>query len=150
SYVLIAQMLYQATLADALQEVERAQHAGWFVIVLGDAKGNLAVVEGTPEKLLVRRPRGHVGRASYASRDILGGETHKMHPQCKRIIELLDEGKGRYDEATLKGYFADHKCPLCIHPSPKRGFTVDSMLFNCNTREAHVTRGPVCTGRWRT
>ena len=56
----------------------------------------------------------------------------------------------KLDEPTLKGFFADHKCPLCIHPSLKRGFTVDSMLFNCNTREAHVTRGPVCAGRWQT
>ena len=39
SYVLIAQMLYQNTLEAALDEAERAHHAGWFAFVLGDAKG---------------------------------------------------------------------------------------------------------------
>jgi hypothetical protein len=28
--------------------------------------------------------------------------------------------------------------------------SLDSMLFNCTTREAHVKRGPGCMGRWKT
>jgi hypothetical protein len=53
AYVLIAQMLYQETLKGALDEARRATHAGWFVFLLGDAKGNLATVRGTPKKLEV-------------------------------------------------------------------------------------------------
>ena len=51
AYVMIAQMLYQETLKGALEEARRATHAGWFVFLLGDAKGNHATARGTPKKL---------------------------------------------------------------------------------------------------
>jgi isopenicillin-N N-acyltransferase-like protein len=54
AYVLIAQMLYQDTLKGALEEAKRATHAGWFVYLLGDAKGGLATVRGTPKRLEVQ------------------------------------------------------------------------------------------------
>src|SRR5262245_52857952 len=92
SYVLIAQMLYQDTLKAALAEAKRARHAGWFTFVLADAKGQLANVEGTPEKLAVETVRGHLARADFASREIIG--TSKPHAQCRRMCELLAGSKG--------------------------------------------------------
>lgn len=153
AYVLIAQMLYQDTLAGALKEAERARHAGWFAFVLGDGKGNLAAVDGTPEKLVIQKPRGHTARASYACREILGGaadEPLKLHPQCQRMFDLLSAGKGKLDAAAIKGFFADHKSTICKHLGYKGGFTVDSMLFDCTRRQAHISRGPGCSGRWQT
>jgi isopenicillin-N N-acyltransferase-like protein len=167
AYVLIAQMLNQDTLESALKEAERARHAGWFAFVLADGKGNLAAVDATPEKLVVQRPKGHTARASYACREILGGkadEPLKIHPQCGRMFDLLSVGKGKLDRARLQSLFADHdvwvygkdKGSICKHPGAKggggteaNGFTVDSMLFNCTTKEAHVSRGPGCSGRWQ-
>ncbi len=152
AYVLIAQMLYQDTLDGALAEARRATHAGWFAFVLADAKGQLATVEGTPEKLVVQRPRGHTARASYACREILGGGADaplKLHPQCQRMFDLLAAGRGKLDRPTLQGLFADHQSTICKHPGSKGGFTVDSMLFDCTTREAHISRGPGCSGRWQ-
>jgi isopenicillin-N N-acyltransferase like protein len=157
SYVLIAQMLYQNTLVAALHEAERAHHAGWFAFVLGDANGNLATVEGTPEKLVIQRPRGHTARASYACREILGGASDQplqLHPQCQRMFDLLASGKGKLDPPMIKGFFADHQSNICKHPgfiqAGSPGFTVDSMLFDCTKREAHLSRGPGCSGRWKT
>jgi isopenicillin-N N-acyltransferase-like protein len=160
AYVLIAQMLYQDTLAAALEEARRATHAGWFAFVLADSKGQLATVEGTPEKLVVQTPRGHAARASYACREILcgrEGEPLKLHPQCRRMADLLEGSRGKLDRLTLQGLFGDHQTTICKHPKfqggggvSDGGFTVDSMLFNCTTREAHVSRGPGCSGRWKT
>ncbi len=172
SYVLIAQMLYQDTLAAALKEAERARHAGWFAFVLGDAKGNLATVEGTPEKLVIQRPRGHTARASYACREILGGapdQPLKLHPWCQRMSDLLASGKGKLDPPMIKRFLGDHKAlgdqksTICKHPPGFKGddgvvdesdgyggYTLDSMLFDCTKLEAHVSRGPGCSGRWTT
>lgn len=157
AYVLIAQMLYQDTLKGALEEVQRAKHAGWFCFVLGDGKGNIAAVDGTPEKLVVQQPRGHVARASYGCREILGGNADqplKLHPQCQRMFDLLAGGKGKLDKTALQGYCGDHQSTVCKHPGHKGaedgGFTVDSMLFNCSTKEAHIQRGPGCAQRWQT
>jgi isopenicillin-N N-acyltransferase-like protein len=153
SYVLIAQMLYQDTLRDAVAEARRATHAGWFTFVLADGKGQLANVEGTPEKLAVEMTRGHLARADFGSREITGtpeGKPIKLHAQCQRMCALLAGKQGELDRATLQGFFGDHKSTVCKHPGDKGGFTIDSMLFNCTTREAHVSRGPGCLGRWKT
>src|SRR5262249_56009017 len=112
-------MLYQDTLAGAIREAERARHAGWFAFVLGDSKGQLATVEGTPEKVIVQKPRGHTARASYACREILGGakdEPLKLHPQCQRMFDLLAESKGKLDGVTLQGFFPDPHSTIPTHP----------------------------------
>jgi isopenicillin-N N-acyltransferase like protein len=153
SYALIAQMLYQETLKDALEEARRATHAGWFTFVLGDAKGQLANVEGTPEKLVVETTTGHLARADFGTRGITGtpeGKPVKLHPQCRRMCDLLEGSRGKLDRPTLQGFFGDHDSAICKHPGHKGGFTVDSMLFNCTRREAYVSRGPGCSGRWKT
>jgi isopenicillin-N N-acyltransferase-like protein len=151
TYVLITQMLYQETLADALEEARRAKHAGWFAFVLSDAKGNIAGVDGTPEKLAIEKPSGYTARASYACREIIGEE--KVHVRCQRMLDLLAGAKGKLDQAALQGFFADHwfgdpKVPtstICFHPTPKGGgFTLDTMLFNCTRKEVHIKRGPAC------
>ncbi len=160
AYVLIAQMLYQDSLEGALREATRARHAGWFAFVLADAKGQIATVDGTPEQMVIQRPRGHTARASYACREILGGEQDKplkLHGQCRRMFDLLAGSKGKLDRPALQGFFGDHDSTICKHPNYKGsggidggGFTVDSMLFDCTRLEAHVARGPGCSGRWKT
>lgn len=166
AYVLIAQMLYQETLDDAIEEVRRAKHAGWFAFVLADGEGNIAAVDGTPEKLAIQRLKGHTARASYACREVLGGKENEplgMHPQCGRMFDLLGTGKGKLDRAALQATFTDHhqwqqgekRGAICKHPrldengNPK-GFTVDSMLFDCTNKVAYISRGPGCSGRWQT
>jgi isopenicillin-N N-acyltransferase-like protein len=147
SYVLLTQMLYQDTLKAAVEEARRARHAGWFTFVLADANGQLANVEGTPEKLVVEIARGHLARADYGTREITGtpaGQPVKFHPQCRRMYELLDGSKGKLDRPTLQGFFGDHQSTICKHND-----TLDSMLFNCTRREAFVSRGPGCSGRWK-
>ena len=72
------------------------------------------------------------------------GQLVKRHPQCQRMCELLESGKGNLDRPALQGFFGDHKSTICKHNG-----TLDSMLFNCTTKEAYVSRGPGCSGRWR-
>jgi hypothetical protein len=152
SYVLIAQMLYQDSLKGAVEEARRATHAGWFTFVLADGKGELANVEGTPEKLAVEMNQGHLARADFGSREITNtpkDQPVKYHPQCQRMCDLLAGARGKLDRATLQGFFGDHQGTICKHLGYKGGYTIDSMLFNCTTKEAYVSRGPGCSGRWK-
>src|SRR5262249_13550254 len=111
SYVLIAQMLYQPTLQEAVAEARRAKQAGWFVFVLADGEGQLANVEGSPKELAVEFGRGHLARWLYGSRQMTrtrdGAEVPK-HPRCQRICELLAGSQGNLDRPTLQGFFGDH------------------------------------------
>lgn len=164
AYVLIAQMLYQPTLDDALAEVRRARHAGWFAFVLADGEGNIATVDGTPKALAIERLKGHTARASYACREVLGEENEPpgVHPQCSRMFDLLSSGRGKFDRDSLQATFADHhewqhgehRGAICKHPHLDKhgkpaGFTVDSMLYDCTNKVAYVSRGPGCSGRWQ-
>lgn len=84
AYALIAQILYQETLEAALEEVRRATHAGWFVFLVGDAKGGLATVRGTPKKLEIQTGAkangGYVAAKGDARVDLA-----RMQAQCVRV-----------------------------------------------------------------
>jgi isopenicillin-N N-acyltransferase-like protein len=148
SYVLIAQMLYQESLSAAIEEARRAKNAGWFTFVLADGEGQLANVEGSPEELAVELNRGHLARVYYGSRQMTRTpepKTIERHPQCRRMLDLLEGSRGRLDRARLQGFFGDHESTICKHYG-----TLDSMLFDTTARQAHVSRGPGCSGRWQT
>ena len=154
SYLLIAQMLYADSLKEAIAEARRAKLAGWFTFVLADGKGNLVSVEGSPKELAVVESKGHLVRVGYGTHQMTGtakSQDVKRHPQCQRMCDLLAGAKGKLDRCLLQGFFGDHKSTICKHPDSKGGgFTVDSMLFDCTKLEAYVSRGPGCSGRWKT
>ena len=147
SYVLIAQMLYQDTLEAAVEVARRSGHAGWFTFVLADGHGRLANVVGSPREMAVEWGRGHMARVYFGTAQMTHtppGKPIKRHPQCQRMLDLLAGSKGRLDRPTLQGFFGDHESTICKHYG-----TLDSMLFNTAKREAYVSRGPGCSGRWR-
>ena len=154
AYALIAQMLYQSTLKDAVEEARRAKRAGWFSFVLADGNGQLASVEGSPDDIEVVFDRGSMARVYYASARMNRtppGQPVPRHAQCQRMCDLLAESKGRLDAAMVRGFFGDHQTPICKHLTAKRGGgSLDVMVFNATRREAYVTRGPACQGRWKT
>jgi hypothetical protein len=106
AYVLIAQMLYQDTLAGALAEAKRATIAGWFTFLVGDARGELRTLRGNPKKLEIDEG----ARCNGAS--------------------VRSKGKAKVDVARLKDECARVRVDI----------TIDSMVFDCTRKEAHVTR----------
>jgi hypothetical protein len=153
SYVVIAQMLYQPTMNDALEEARRAKHAGWFTFVLADAEGGLANVEGSPNELAVEEHSGHLARVLFGSRKMTGaleGQPVKYHPRCQKMYDLLGESKGRLNAVRLSELLSDRSicaCDATIVPRQVR--TIDAMLFDTTTREALVTRGPIGSRPWK-
>jgi hypothetical protein len=146
-YLLIAQMLYADSLKASIDEARRANLAGWFTFILADGKGNLANLEGSPEELVIEESKGYLSRVGYGSRKMTGTAKEqpvKRHPQCQRMCDLLGGGKGKLDRGMLQGFFGDHESTICKH-----GATLDAMLFSCTTKEAYVSRGPACSGRWK-
>jgi isopenicillin-N N-acyltransferase-like protein len=147
SYLLIAQMLYADSLKEAIGEARSAKLAGWFTFVLADSKGNLANVEGSPKELAVEESKGHLVRVGYGTRQMTGtpkGQKVKRHPQCRRMCDLLAGAKGKLDRGSIQSFFGDHKSTICKHNG-----TLDSMLFDCTRKQAYVSRGPGCSGRWK-
>jgi|SRR5688572_2884082 len=84
AYVLIAQMLYQESLAGALAEARRATHAGWFTFLLGDARGKLVTVRGNPGKLDIdERVRTNGGLVEATGREKV--DLARLQENCARV-----------------------------------------------------------------
>jgi hypothetical protein len=154
TYVLIAHMLYQPSLAAAVEEARRAEPAGWFTFLLADKSGRLVNVESSPRQKVVEFYKGHVARTYYGTRQMTGtpeGMPVKFHPQVQRMYDLLEGSAGRLDRAKLQGFYGDHQSTICKHynGSPAGGSTLDVMLFNTTAREAFITRGPACQPHWQ-
>lgn len=147
TYVLIAHLLYQPTLEMVTEEARRAGQAGWFTLVMADGKGQLLNLEGSPERIVVERDVGSLARVYYGSREMTRtppGQPVLRHPQCQRMMDLVGQSRGRIDRPVLQGFFADHQSTICKHFG-----TLDVMVYNTTLREAYVTRGPGCLGRWQ-
>ncbi|HEX7899758.1 MAG TPA: C45 family peptidase [Planctomycetota bacterium] len=145
SYVLIAQLLYQKTLKDVVEEARRAGHAGWFTFVMANGEGNLLNLEGKPGALAVEWGRGTMVRVGYGSKEL----STSLHGRVKSVNGRLAASKGKVDRDVLGRCFADHggdgRERVCCHPS-----TIDVMLYDCAAKEAHLSRGPACDARWTT
>lgn len=148
SYVLIPHLLAQPTLEAVEEEAKRARQAGWFTFVMADGKGRLLNIEGSPERVATQWDRSSMARVYYGIREMTRtpeGQPIKYHPQCARMRELLEEAEGRIDRAAIERFFADHKTKwICKHFG-----SIDAMIFDTTSRQAHVTRGPGCLGRWK-
>jgi isopenicillin-N N-acyltransferase-like protein len=153
SYVLIAQMLYQESLNDALEEARRARHAGWFTFVLADCDGRLANVEGSPRSLAIEEHRGRLARVLFGSRKMTGtpeGQPVTLHPRCQKMYDLLGENKGKLNAARLRELLSDQSiCASEATSEPRQVRTLDAMLFDTTTREVLVTRGPIGSRPWK-
>src|SRR5262249_52508223 len=112
-----------------------------------------ANVEGTPKELAVERSTGSLARVGFGSRQVTktaDGKPVGVHPRCQHVARLLESSKGKLDRRALQGFLADHGAAddpatrVCVPGSP-----LDAMLFAPALREAHVCRGPACSGRWQ-
>jgi isopenicillin-N N-acyltransferase-like protein len=144
AYVLIAQMLYQKSLDDAIAEARRAQRAGWFTFVLADGRGELASVEGSPKRLAVERTRSRLARVYYGTREMTNTPQDKpvpYHPKCRQAYNLLQAARGTLDRPALR--------KILDTPPITNDGTIDHMIFNTTLRRAFVSRGPRGSGHWK-
>jgi hypothetical protein len=144
TYLLIAHLLYQDTLDAAIAEARRGQQAGWFTFVLADGKGRLANIEGSPKQVAVEMHRGHLARVYYGTQQMTKappGQPIPMHPRCRRTYELFLAKQGKLNRKELQRII---ETPGISEPA-----TIDQMIFNATTREAHLSRGPRGSGRWK-
>ena len=147
SYVLLTHLLYQETLDAAAEEAKRAPCAGWFTFVMGDSKGNLLNIEGSPTKLATERPRGRLCRVGFGSQAMTGASAAqpvKLHARCEKVYDLMVAASGKVDRRSLQAWFEDPKGGIAVGKG-----TIDLMVFDTTAREAHLSRGPSYGVHWQ-
>jgi hypothetical protein len=147
SYVLLTHLLYQDSLDAAIKEAKRATNAGWFTFVLGDGKGNLVNIEGSPKATIVEPHKGRLARVLYGSRAMTNTPADrpvKVHARCQKMYDLMAAEAGKLDRARFQHFFQDPKCGIAVGKG-----TLDMMIFDTTAKAAYVSRGSAYAVTWK-
>jgi predicted choloylglycine hydrolase len=159
TYVLIYEILRRRTVRDALRFLHDVIHAGSFIFFLGDATGDIAVVEGMPGRLSVDQSADALGRANhYENPDVVKASKQapstdkRNNSSCYRswrMWQLLEQHHGRISAAVSKTILIDRSgTGQWINQFPHGkgkvalgGMTIDSLVADCKRRTLHTCRG---------
>jgi hypothetical protein len=144
--VLLAHLLYQPTLEDALTEVQRVPRAGWSILMMADAQGNLACIEVSPQVVAFERKRGHIARDNaYRTPELFRAwalNNPDLQGRYEKANALLAEGAGKIDAGYIQRMYADTTQGI------GRGVTLDMIVFDLTARQAYISRGPLYGVDW--
>ena len=147
SYVLLTHFLYQESLDEVIEEARRATNAGWFTFVMGDSRGRLLNIEGSPEKIAIERAEKLLTRVGYGSREMTGtphNEPVKRHARCEQFDKLVNNGATRVDARGVQQLFENPKHEISVGKG-----TIDMMVYDTRSRTAWLSRGPSYRVAWK-
>jgi isopenicillin-N N-acyltransferase-like protein len=147
SYVLLTHLLYQESLDDVIREAKRATNAGWFTFVMGDGRGRLLNIEGSPNGIVVESAEKILARVGYGSRAMTGASPEKhvtLHPRCEKSCQYMDAHFGQIDVRQMQALFEDPKREISVGKG-----TIDMMVFDTTQRAAWLSRGPSYRVAWK-
>ena len=169
TYILIAEILRLKSVDEAIVFLASVPIAGCFLFHLGDAQGNIAVVEAAAGKQFVDRTGDLLFRANhYTCRDIVacsaqsdplpkeGGVTTFF--RYRRMKQLMAQHAGKITPTVAKAVLTDRhgKWPW-IHVYPGgpdkeklNGLTIDSLFAVSQDRALTTCRGGHTPGPWQT
>ena len=156
SYLIVAEVLKQKTLGEALDAVRRARRAGYFNFVITN-ETELYNVEATPDDLDISYGEEYIGHANHFVSEKFRSTQNVGVSTCSiirhnRINRLLRENRGKIDLEACMGFLRDHvnyPSSICYHPGdetdPKeRGLTLDSWISVPSKKEFWIARGSPC------
>lgn len=167
TYTIIAEILRQKNIGDALGVIIKAKRAGCFNFILGDENGETYDVEATPDDLDIHYSDNYIGHANHYVSDTIGGK-QKWDALCEgknlstlirhnRMNKLLRQKSGNIDFESCTGFLKDHvnyPYSICRHPDPQReskehGITYDSWVMLPKKKEWWIAHGPPCTNEFK-
>jgi len=112
TYAIIAEVLEEEKLEDAVELVMSCPNAGWFIFSLASAEGKLAKIEASPETKALTYPRSFVrAEASRAMRSFRGLDGRTCHPSS-----LLRPGWPSFSWRTRVSFPPNSSC-ASWHPT---------------------------------
>jgi isopenicillin-N N-acyltransferase-like protein len=160
TYIIIADLLRQPTIGDALNSVLRADRAGCFNFMIGDDT-EVYNVEATPHHIDIRYVETCFGHGNHFVSDKISGlqDMSKMKASTilrhNRMNRMLKKKFGNIILEDCMDMFRDHTgYPFCIcsHPEPeldKNGLTWASWVQVPRKREWWISHGPPCHNEYK-
>jgi isopenicillin-N N-acyltransferase-like protein len=156
TYIIVAEILKQKTMGEALDAARRASRAGYFNFVITDDT-ELYDVEATPGDLDISYSGEYIGHANHFVSEKFESTQNVGVTSCSiirhnRMNRLLKENHGKMDLQTCMGFFRDHvnyPSSICCHPrddpDPKeRGLTLDAWISVPSKKEFWISHGSPC------
>jgi hypothetical protein len=115
---------------------------------MGDAKGNLVNIEGSPKEVVTESAKGRMYRVGFGSRKMTAtpdDKPIKFHSRCAAVDKLIAGSSGKVDRRAMQAWFQDLKGGIAVGKP-----TIDMMVFDTTAKEAHVSRGPSYGVNWQT
>lgn len=156
AYIIVAEVLRQKTLGEAVEAVRRAHRASTFHLLITDGH-ELYGVEGTPDDVDIAYAGESVGHANHfvsekfatwMNTDVSSSSVIRHN----RINRLLRENHGAIDLEACEGFLRDHvnyPWSICCHPGDhpdpsQRGYTLDAWISVPSRREFWIAHGLPC------
>lgn len=156
TYIIVAEVLKQKTIGDAIDAVRRAKRAGYFNFVITD-ETELYSIEGTPREVEILYSHEHLGHTNHFVSEkfkekqnvtVSAGSIVRFN----RINRFLKENNGLIELKTCMGFFRDHvNSPhsICSHggteaEATERGLTLDAWISVPAKKEFWIAHGPPC------
>jgi predicted choloylglycine hydrolase len=142
-----------ATVEEALKALPRLHFSSANDYLLADAGGNMAVVEASPEKVMVRTPeegeRFIVCTNHYVLPEMLKIENLKERPpdsvlRYTTIYGALQQHGGKIDAKTAQEILADHGGYVCSHIDSIKLGTIWSVVASLKQRQILRAEGHPC------
>lgn len=166
TYLIVAEILRQKTIGDAIAAILRAKIAGCFNFVLAD-ETEIYDVEATPSDVDITYYNGYMGHANHflsakfkdkqkMSRE--GGSAACSIIRHNRMNRILGDHSGSIDRNVCMDALRDHvnyPRSICRHPDPAKsdpsenGITEASWVMVPAKREWWISYGPPCQNKFK-
>ncbi len=156
AYIIVAEVLRQKTLGEAIDAVRRAHRASTFNLMITDGT-ELYEVEGAPGDVDVLYGGECVAHANHIVSDRLAPKLNADVSSSSiirhnRMNRLLNDSYGEIGLRTCMGFLRDHvnyPASICSHPGDEpdprlRGYTLDAWISVPAKREFWIAHGFPC------
>ncbi|MEM2703496.1 MAG: C45 family peptidase [Candidatus Bathyarchaeia archaeon] len=161
TYIIVAEVLRQKTIGDALDAVLKADRAGCFHFIIAD-ETEIYSIEATPKDVdidysdtFVVHTNHYISEKFYAKQNIaqLKADTFVRYNRMKRLIK---ENFGKITLRTCMDLLRDHvnyPSSICKHPDERanekfRGLTLDSWVIVPTLKEFWLAHGSPCRNEY--
>jgi isopenicillin-N N-acyltransferase-like protein len=160
TYSIVAEVLRQKRIGDAVEAVMNAKRAGCFQFFIADAT-EIYSLEATPSDVDVTYSTKYMAHANHytsekfrSKQDMssLGGSTIN---RCNRMNGIMEENCGSIDLNVCMNAFKDHvnyPYSICQHPVPEENktfVTYDCWVMMPAKKEWWLARGPACMNEYK-
>lgn len=162
TYIIVAEILRQRTIGEALNAILRADRAGCFHFIITD-ETEIYSVEATPRDVNIDYTDGCVAHANHFTSEKFYTKQRiaQMRPDTfvryNRMNRLLKEKFGAIDLEACMNFLRDHvnyPWSICRHPSEDpneklKGLTLDSWVIVPAKREFWIAHGSPCENEFK-